>query len=155
MGFSEQPTVRSAMGCPAFALATILALACEAEPPAREQSSTPLASPSAIAAPTEERPLVKQNVPQGILDPILNEAAKLANVPREQLTIVRAEAVVWSDGSLGCPEPGMQYTQMLVNGYWVVIEAAGQTYDFRAGRDGSFRLCPAGRGRPPLPSDAI
>jgi hypothetical protein len=92
-------------------------------------------------------------VPQGILTPILNEAALLAKVPREQLAIVRAEAVVWNDGSLGCPEPGMQYTQALVNGYWVVINAAGQTYDFRVGRDGSFRLCPAGRGRPPLKSD--
>ena len=68
-----------------------------------------------------------------ILDPILKEAAALAKVAREQLVIVRAEPVVWNDGSLGCPEPGMEYTQALVNGYWVVIEAAGQTYDFRVG----------------------
>jgi hypothetical protein len=154
MGFSEQPMVRRAMECPAFALATILALACHAEPPAREQTSTPLESPSQITAPTEERPLVKPNVPQGILNPILNEAGALAKVPREQLVIVRAEAVVWNDGSLGCPEPGMEYAQALVNGYWVVINAAGQTYDFRVGPGGSFRLCPAGRGHPPLPSDA-
>jgi len=92
-------------------------------------------------------------IPQAILGPIVNEAAKLANVPPQQLAIVRAEAVVWNDGSLGCPEPGMEYTQALVNGYWVVIEAGGQTYDFRVGRDGNFRLCPAGRGHPPEPSD--
>ena len=97
---------------------------------------------------------MKTGVPKGILDPILKETSKLANVPREQLLIVRAEAVVWSDGSLGCPEPGMEYAQTLVNGYWVVINAAGQMYDFRVGRDGSFRLCPPGRGHPPLPSDA-
>jgi hypothetical protein len=30
---------------------------------------------------------------------------------------------VWNDGSLGCPEPGMMYTQALVNGYWLIIEA--------------------------------
>jgi hypothetical protein len=93
---------------------------------------------------------VKSEVPQAILDPILNEVAALANVAREQLVIVRAESAVWNDGSLGCPEPGMMYTQALVNGYWVVIEAAGQTYDFRVGRGGGFRLCPAGRGHPPL-----
>ena len=143
------------MGCPAFALATILALACHAEPPAREQTSTPLASPSAIAAPTEEAPPVKGQVPQRILDPILKEAATLAKVAREKLVIVRAESVVWNDGSLGCPEPGMAYTQVLVNGYWVVIDAAGQTYDFRVSRDGSFRLCPPGRGHPPSKSDAF
>jgi hypothetical protein len=97
---------------------------------------------------------MKTGIPKGILDPILNEASKLANVPREQLSIVRAEAVVWSDGSLGCPESGMEYAQALVRGYWVVVNAAGQEYDFRAGNDGSFRLCPPGRGRPPSRSDA-
>jgi hypothetical protein len=92
---------------------------------------------------------VKVQVPQTILESILKEAAALAKVARDQLVIVRAESVVWNDGSLGCPEPGMMYTQALVNGYWVVIEAAGRTYDFRVGRGGSFRLCPAGRGHPP------
>lgn len=93
-------------------------------------------------------------VPQGILEPILKEAAALANVRREQLVVVSAEPVVWNDGSLGCPELGMMYTQALVNGYWVVIAAAGHTYDFRVGRGGTFQLCPQGRGRPPRQSDA-
>ena len=59
---------------------------------------------------------MKGQVPQAILDPILKEAAALAKLDREQLVIVRAESVVWNDGSLGCPEPGMMYTQALVNG---------------------------------------
>ena len=92
---------------------------------------------------------MKGQVPQAILDPILNEAAALAKVSREQLVIVRAQSVIWSDGSFGCTEPGMMYTQILVNGYWVVIEAEGQKYDFRVGSGGSFRLCPPGRGQPP------
>jgi hypothetical protein len=92
---------------------------------------------------------MKQTVPQRILDPILNEAAALAKVPREQLAIVRAESVVWNDGSLGCPEPGKMYTQALVNGYWVIIDAAGRKYDYRVGSGGRFHLCPEGRGHPP------
>jgi hypothetical protein len=112
-------------------------------------------TPSATAAtPAGETPPVQGKVPQAILGPILMEAAALANVARDKLVIVRADPVVWNDGSLGCPEPGKMYTQALVNGYWVVINAAGQTYDFRVARGGSFRLCLAGRGRPPLPSDA-
>ena len=113
---------------------------------------TPSETPAPTSTPKNSRP--QTQVPQAILGPILNEASKLSNVPVRQLVIVRAEPVVWNDGSLGCPEPGMEYTQTLVNGYWVVIEAAGQTYDFRVGPSGSFRLCPAGRGQPPLPSDA-
>jgi hypothetical protein len=97
---------------------------------------------------------MKQTVPPRILDPILKEAAALAKVPREQLAIVRAQSVVWNDGSLGCPEPGRMYTQALVNGYWVVIDAAGKKYDFRVGSRGSFRLCPEGHGHPPSQSGA-
>ena len=92
---------------------------------------------------------MKGQVPQAILESILKEAAALAKVDRDQLVIARAQSVVWSDGSLGCPEPGMEYTQALVNGYWVVVEAAGKKYDFRVGGGGSFRLCPPGQGQPP------
>jgi hypothetical protein len=97
---------------------------------------------------------MRSRVPQEILDPILKEAAALANVAREQLMILRAEPVIWNDGSLGCPEPGMMYTQALVNGYWVVIDAAGEKYDFRVGSRGSFRLCPPGQGHPPSQAGA-
>ncbi len=123
-----------------------------AEPDGSEQILT--ASPVSEPTPTQERPPMQGAVPKEILEPVLNKAAELAKVSREQLTIMRAEPAVWNDGSLGCPEPGMQYTQALVNGYWVVISAAGQTYDFRMGRGGSFRLCPEGQGQPPQPSDA-
>jgi hypothetical protein len=41
------------------------------------------------------------------------------------------------------------YTQALVNGYFVVIDAAGQNYDFRVDGRGNFRLCPSGQGHPP------
>lgn len=116
---------------------------------------SPLATPSETPTPMSTQPTsgTESQVPEPMLVLVLEAAAKLASVPRGQLVVVRAEAVVWNDGSLGCPEPGMEYTQALVNGYWVVIEAAGHTYDFRAGRDGKFHLCPEGRGRPPSQSD--
>jgi hypothetical protein len=120
-------------------------------PDERTQTETRIVTSSMMAplSATGETPPMKGQVPQAILDPILKEAAALAKVDREQLVIVRAESVIWSDGSLGCPEPGMMYTQALVNGYWVAIEAEGQTYDFRVGSGGSFRLCPPGQGHPP------
>jgi hypothetical protein len=139
------------------ALAAVLAFtAYGAEPGEPGPTGTRIVTPPATPVPLiGETPPMKGQVPQEILEPILNEAAALAKVDREQLVMVRAESVVWNDGSLGCPEPGMMYTQALVNGYWIVIEAAGKQYDFRVGRGGSFRLCPAGRGHPPRSSDAI
>jgi hypothetical protein len=137
----------------AFAVALNLAvyMQCGLGSP-NESMTTPSETPAPTSTP--QRSPVESQVPEAILRPILNEAAKLANVPTQQLVIVRAEAVVWNDGSLGCPEPGMEYAQAVVNGYWVVISAAGHTYDFRVGGGGSFRLCPQGRGRPPRPSNA-
>jgi hypothetical protein len=54
----------------------------------------------------------------------------------------------WPDGSLGCPQPGMLYTQVLTPGYQVVVEAGGEEYDYRMGRTGTFRLCATGTSIP-------
>jgi hypothetical protein len=89
-------------------------------------------------------------VPAELFAEIAAEAAALAGVPAGDLAVGRAEAVVWSDGSLGCPERDQQYTQALVDGYWVVLVAGGQEYDFRASERGEFKLCPPGQGRPPV-----
>ena len=133
-----------------LALTVMLPLA-EARPDERKQTETEIVRSSAMAdsSTKEETNRVKGEVPQGILEAILKEVAALARVGPEQVAIARAESVVWSDGSLGCPEPGMAYTQALVNGYWVIVEAAGKKYDFRVGSGGSFFLCPPGQGQPP------
>lgn len=55
--------------------------------------------------------------------------------------LVSAEAVTWRDGALGCPRPGMQYTQALVDGMQVIVEAGGQQYDYRFGTGDTPRLC--------------
>jgi hypothetical protein len=154
--FRNQRRDNRGVVCAALTLSAILGLAaCGAEPGEPGPTGAPIVTPPATPAPMlkGETPPVKGDVPQAILDPILNETAGLAKVRREQLVIVRAESVVWNDGSLGCPEPGMMYTQAVVNGYWVVIDAAGQKYDFRVGSRGSFILCPPGQGRPPQQSD--
>ncbi len=134
----------------------VLAILAVAVCRAQQEESPAIVTPCPISAltPRQERPPVQSAVPKEILEPVLNKAAALANVSRDQLVIVRAEPAVWNDGSLGCPEPGMQYTQALVEGYWVVIKAGGQTYDFRVGPGGSFQLCLPGRGHPPSQRDA-
>jgi hypothetical protein len=68
---------------------------------------------------------------------------------------VTAEAVTWSDGSLGCPQPGMMYTQALVPGWRVVVGDGARQWAYHASRAGAWVLCPAGRARGPLPGDAL
>lgn len=87
-------------------------------------------------------------VPAALLEEIVADAAGRANVDPDEVEITTAEAVTWSDGSLGCPQPGMMYTQALVPGYRVVVTAGGQTLNFHAAQSGDYRFCE--RPRPPL-----
>ena len=88
-------------------------------------------------------------VPQAMLDAALEDAARRASVDRSTITVVSAGSVTWSDGSAGCPEPGMMYTQALVPGYRIVLEVSGQTLNYHAGRSGAPKFCPAERVMPP------
>jgi hypothetical protein len=92
--------------------------------------SLPLASPSGDL-----------DVPADVLAPLVADAAQRANVGPDEVAVVSATFVTWSDGSWGCPEPGVQYTQALVDGWQVVLEAAGQRFDYRTVGPGRFRIC--------------
>ncbi|WP_065569727.1 hypothetical protein [Microbacterium oleivorans] len=55
--------------------------------------------------------------------------------------LISSERVDFSDGSLGCPQPGMAYTQAIVEGYRVVVRADDRTFDYRFGTGDEPRLC--------------
>ncbi|MGZ8474875.1 MAG: hypothetical protein ACXWWQ_01430 [Candidatus Limnocylindria bacterium] len=80
-------------------------------------------------------------VPSDLLDEILADAAQRLGASTDDLAVTRAEAVVWNDGSLGCPVPDEMYTQALEPGYHVVIEAGAEELDYRATERGFFKLC--------------
>ena len=92
---------------------------------------------------------VTGEVPAELLSAIEADLAQRQNASAEDIRVVRAQAVVWRDGSLGCPEPGMMYTQALVDGYWVVLALNGREWDYRAGSRKHFMLCER-NGKPPL-----
>jgi hypothetical protein len=113
-----------------------------AEPPAVAPSKQPGAD-----MPTQARtPALEAQVQAALAD-----AARRTGLDAGALEVASAQAVTWSDGSLGCPEPGMLYTQALVPGYRIRIVAGERTLDYHAGLRGAPRLCPAGRSRDPLP----
>lgn len=93
---------------------------------------------------TETLTPIVGEVPNEMLDVIVKDLAKQTGVLREQISVTRAQATVWNDGSLGCPQPGVMYTQALVNGYWVELEVDGQNYDYRATETGYFFICEGG-----------
>jgi hypothetical protein len=103
----------------------------------------PSAEPSPLPTPTPETtPMLPQtDLPEAITQPIFEDAAERASVSVDAIEVVRAQAVTWPDPSLGCPQPGMAYPQVLVEGYWLVLEVDGTQYDYRGSGVGEFILC--------------
>ena len=64
------------------------------------------------------------------------------------IKLVRHEEVTWRDGSLGCPRPGMSYTQALVNGTLIVLRSGEIDYEYHAGGGRAPFYCPS--PEPPL-----
>jgi hypothetical protein len=63
----------------------------------------------------------------------VQDLAQRLGVDPADVTVVDARAVTWGDGSLGCPQPGMQYVQRLVDGTLVILKAGGRTYEYHGG----------------------
>ncbi len=72
-----------------------------------------------------------------------------AAVEPEQITVVSAEAVVWPDASLGCPQPGMRYAQVPVDGALIQLEAAGRVYPYHTGGNQVEPFLCEQTGKPP------
>ena len=62
----------------------------------------------------------------GPLAAAIADLARDTGVAPDDIEVVVNEPVTWRDGSLGCPKPGMMYTQALVDGYRIVLRAAGE-----------------------------
>jgi hypothetical protein len=75
-------------------------------------------------------------------------------VPGAAIEVASAESVTWRDGSLGCPQPGMLYTQALVPGWRIRLRAGGEWLDYHAATSGALVLCPPDRAVDPLPDAA-
>ncbi len=125
-------------------------------PPATESEPPPAADPTDAAAtlpalPTPTEATMSDDpsagaVPADLLAQMKQDLADRIGVSIDSIVVVSAEAVMWRDSSLGCPEPGMMYLQVLTEGYQVLLEAQGQIYDYRASTRGFFRWCPGGDG---------
>ena len=103
-------------------------------------------APELSTVPPSDAPGIGE-VPADVLADLVADAAERTATELDAVEVVQAEAVTWNDGSLGCPEPGMFYTQALVDGYHVILRAGEDELDYRVGAAGGFRLCEDG-GRP-------
>ena len=92
-------------------------------------------------------------VPAELISAAIEDAAQRTSVRVADITVLSAERVTWSDGSLGCPQPGMNYTMALVPGYRILVQAGGQVLRYHAGTRGTVKFCPEGQAVDPVGGD--
>lgn len=76
------------------------------------------------------------------------DLAARQGVSVDDVEVLVVREVTWRDGSLGCPQPGMNYTQALVDGQLVVLAIGGQRFEYHSGPNRPLSYC--ADPRPPL-----
>ena len=106
----------------------------------------PMRAPGEEAAPVQG----SGEVPPQVLAIFQDDLARRALVKHEAIAVVSATEQQWSDGAMGCPQPGQMYTQMIVPGYRVVLQASGNRYAYHSDRRGNFIVCSNGLAFKPV-----
>jgi hypothetical protein len=94
-------------------------------------TATPLPPSSDAQPPSLSGNPIDPTLP--LVQDAVRDLAQRLDVPIEDITVAEAVAVTWPDGSLGCPEPGMAYIQVPVDGSLVVLVAGGRRYAYHGG----------------------
>jgi len=71
----------------------------------------------------------------------VEDLARRLDTSPEEIMVISVEAEQWSDTSLGCPQPGMMYAQVITPGFRVTLKVGGETYDYHTDRADRVVLC--------------
>lgn len=88
-----------------------------------------------------ENPLVRQ---------AKEDLAERLDIDLGAIELLEFDPVVWPDSSMGCPQPGMAYTQVPVDGAVIRLAAGDHTYAYHTGGTRGPFLCEQTPGPPNL-----
>jgi len=69
------------------------------------------------------------------------DLASRLGVDEDEVSVIAVEGVTWRDGSLGCAEKGMMYTQALVEGQRITLAVGDTEYEYHTGGQREPFLC--------------
>jgi hypothetical protein len=104
------------------------------------QESKFSATPISPASPPPLAPAGFPLDPSSILvQGAIDDLAERLGVERDAVIVVDSRGVTWGDTSMGCPEPGVGYLQVLVDGALAILEVDGRRYHYHGGNP--LKLC--------------
>lgn len=68
-----------------------------------------------------------------------DDLARFKSVAVSAIRLESAREVQFSDSSLGCPEPGMSYLQVITPGWTIILSVGADRYSYGAANGGVVR----------------
>ena len=75
-----------------------------------------------------------------LIDQAKADLADALGIEIEDIEVQQVEEKEFPDASLGVPEPGKSYAQVVVSGYVIVLQAEGEAYRYHAGQGRVVRV---------------
>lgn len=67
-----------------------------------------------------------------VVDLAKKDLSERLKIPVEEIQLVKQEAVEWPDTSLGYPEKGMVYAQVITPGFKIILKAGDKSYEYHS-----------------------
>jgi hypothetical protein len=115
---------------PVFELSTIVPTVA----PAPSIAVSPMPSPSPEIPPDAEGPL----------EAARRDLATRLRVTPDQILVLDLQSRDWPDTSLGCPQPGTTYAQVITPGFLALLGSGQRRYEYHTDRTARVMLCREG-----------
>jgi uncharacterized protein (TIGR00251 family) len=108
-------------------------------------TSTPGANAGSPAA-AVETPVDGQPDAINMIAVATNALAQVLGIPTTEITFVSSIPGEWNDSSLGCPEPGQTYAQVITPGYIIILAVGPTNYEVHTDLSGTAVVCTGSEG---------
>jgi hypothetical protein len=127
-----------------------LLVGCAPSPPAPTPPAlTPMEvtvapAPSIALSPMPSPSLTVSPEALGPLEAARRDLATRLNVSLDQIQVLDVQSRDWPDSSLGCPQPGTTYAQVITPGYLTMLGNGQRRYEYHTDRTTRVTLCREG-----------
>jgi hypothetical protein len=131
-------------------LASVLVSLVACKNTEEQQLPGPSQTGSGQTTETEQKTVAAPMNLKGQIEFSKKDLAQRLDVPPDSVKVSSARQVTWRSGALGCPEPGMNYTEALVPGSVIYLQVDNMLYAYHAKFAGEPFYCPRERVESPV-----